>query len=53
MNQELSSVKMIKMKNKNEKKGEKGRKLITTVLKYKNGTEVTEVEQIKAKTSRK
>jgi hypothetical protein len=40
------------MKNKNEKKG-KSRKLITTVLRYKNGNEMAEEEQMRAKTRRK
>jgi len=31
----------------------KCRKLITTVLRYKNGNEMTEEEQIRAKTRRK
>jgi len=39
--------------NEEQEKEKKIRKLITTVLRYKNGTEVTKVEQIGAKTSRK
>jgi hypothetical protein len=34
-------------------KGKKCRKLITTVLRYKNGNEMTEEEQIRAKARRK
>jgi hypothetical protein len=34
-------------------KGKKYRKLTTTVLRYKNGNEMTEKEQIRAKTRRK
>jgi hypothetical protein len=50
-NQERSSVKMMTMHE--EEKRKKCRKLITRVLRYKNGTQMAEEEQIMAKTRRK